>query len=101
MSESVCWVCGSSVGASANYCSNCGTQLGKQQQGGAHSWFARPDDFLAVGVFMLVAGSVIGVFGFLAEIVPLLALGLGAILLGVMVLFLPESASLRLDRVAV
>jgi len=50
---------------------------------------------------MLVTGTVIGVLSFLAAIVPLLALGLGMLFLGVMILFLPESASLRDDRIAV
>jgi len=49
---------------------------------------------------MLVAGGVVGVFSYLSGIVPLLALGLGVFLLGVMVLFLPESTSFRADRLA-
>jgi hypothetical protein len=51
-------------------------------------------------VFLLVAGGVVGAFSYLSGIVPLLALGLGILLLGVMVLFLPESASFRADRLA-
>jgi len=47
-----------------------------------------------------VFGLIVGVFGFWASIIPILALGLGALILGVMILFLPESTATRVDRLA-
>ena len=50
---------------------------------------------------MLVLGSILTVFGFLLGVVPVTASGLGALILGVMLVFLPESTSVRAGRVAI
>lgn len=49
---------------------------------------------------MLVSGGLLSGFGYLMGIIPLLALGLGALFLAVMILFLPESPSFRANRLA-
>jgi hypothetical protein len=49
---------------------------------------------------MLVVGATVGIFSFLNNIIPLTAFGLGTFFLGVMIIFLPESATFRSDRTA-
>ena len=60
----------------------------------------RPTDLTAAGIFILILGALFGFFGYLIGIVPILALGLGALILGVMILFLPESLSAKAGRLA-
>ena len=67
---------------------------------GRHSGNFRSIDFLPIGIFLIVGGALVGSFGFLIGVVPLLALGLAALFLGVMVVFLPESTAFRIDRLA-
>lgn len=50
---------------------------------------------------MLVLGALVGVFGYLIGIVPVLALGLGSLLLGVMVLSLPEPTASKTGRLII
>ena len=50
---------------------------------------------------MLILGAFLTVFGFLVGIVPVVASGLGALILGVMLVFLPESISVRAGRIAI
>lgn len=100
MPENSCWICRSIIGLEDNFCRNCGAQLTRVPHK-IHRTVPRSDSFLAVGIFMTVAGVIIGVFSFLMNIIPLLALGLGAVFLGVMTLFLPESTSFRADRLVV
>ncbi len=47
---------------------------------------------------MLVLGAMVGVFGYLIDIIPILALGLGSLLLGVMILVLPEPTAAKTGR---
>ena len=85
---------------SDRYCSNCGSRLFPSSKEGSRLRSFRSVDFLPVGVFLIVAGALFGSFGFLIGVVPLLALGLAALFLGVMVVFLPESTAFRIDRLA-
>jgi hypothetical protein len=50
---------------------------------------------------MLVLGVLVGVFGYLIGISPILALGLGALLLGVIILTLPEPTTSKTDRLII
>ena len=100
MPESVCVICGSTYDAKDRFCSNCGTQLTKPEARNIHRTLPRSEDFLALGIFMLVVGATVGTFSFLNNIIPLIAFGLGTLFLGIMIIFLPESASFRSDRTA-
>ena len=100
MSENVCGICGSICDSKDRFCSNCGTQLAHTEGLQEHRVLPRTEDFLALGIFMLVAGAIVSIFSFLAYIIPLIAFGLGTFFLGIMILFLPESASFKSDRMA-
>jgi hypothetical protein len=50
---------------------------------------------------MLVLGGLVGVFGYFIGIIPILALGLGALLLGVIILTLPEPTTSKTDRLTI
>jgi hypothetical protein len=50
---------------------------------------------------MLVLGALVGVFGYFIGIIPILALGLGALLLGVIILTLPEPTTSKIDRLII
>lgn len=53
--------------------------------------FADTDRQLSVGIFLITIGGVVGILSYLMAIVPMVALGLGSFLIGIMVLYLPES----------
>lgn len=61
---------------------------------------SQPKNFGVLGIFLFVVGIAVTVVAYLEGIVPIVALGLGALLLGVMSLFLPESVSFRAGRLA-
>ena len=50
---------------------------------------------------MLVLGVMVGVFGYVIGIIPILALGLGSLLLGVIILTLPEPTTSKADRLVI
>ena len=50
---------------------------------------------------MLVLGALVGVFGYFIGIIPILALGLGSLLLGVMILSLPEPTASKTGRLII
>ena len=53
----------------------------------------RTDSRIAVGLLLVVVGAVLGIPSYMMGIVPMLALGLASSLIGIMVLYLPGSAS--------
>ena len=93
-------ICGAEARANDHFCSNCGFQLARVPRKTARPLISRPKDFTAAGIFTLVLGALIGFFGFLIGIVPIMALGLGSLVLAVMILFLPESMSVKAGRMA-
>jgi len=100
LSEGVCGICGSVYDAKERFCSNCGTQLAHPEAPEIRRTLPRSEDFLALGIFMLIAGATVGIFSFLNNMIPLIAFGLGTFFLGIMIIFLPESASFKSDRTA-
>jgi hypothetical protein len=85
-----CSVCGSEVQLGDDFCRTCGVQLGNPEAlKGPKLSGVSPR--VLVGVFTAAFGVMVTLLGYLFGIVPLLALGLGALILGIMVLYLPES----------
>ena len=85
-----CSVCGSKVQSGDNFCRTCGVQLGNLVElKGPRLSGVSPR--VLVGIFTAALGSMVTLLGYLFGIVPLLALGLAALILGIMVLYLPES----------
>jgi len=101
LSERSCWICGSQNRAKDHFCSNCGVQLTHLSQSKTSRAFIGPKDFSTVGIFILVLGTLLSVFGYLIGIVPVMALGLGALILGVMLVFLPEPMSSKAGTLAI
>lgn len=60
---------------------------------------ASSDRRVLVGVFLVTVGGIVQILSYLMGIVPMLAFGLGSFLIGIMILFLPESGSIA-DSVA-
>ncbi len=54
-----------------------------------------------VGAFMVTFGGIVGAASYLMGIVPILALGLASLLMGIMILYLPDSAESGSGGVAV
>ena len=93
-------MCGAERGGDDHFCRNCGYQLAHVPRKSSGRVINRPKDFTDAGVFTLVFGAIISVFGFLVGLVPIAALGLGSLILGVMILLLPESMSAKASRLA-
>ena len=95
MSQSKCLTCGADVLAKDNFCRNCGAEiiwLGARTE--THQTFARADRRVPLGTFLAFFGGIVGFLSYLMGIVPMLAFGLAALLVGIMILYLPESESL-------
>jgi hypothetical protein len=92
LEQSNCWICGEDVLSEDNFCRNCGVPLaqvyGKKEARQTIKW---ADHRVSVGVFLAVVGGIVGVFSYLFGMVPMIALGLASFLIGIMVLYLPNS----------
>ena len=94
-------MCGSEIRLKDHFCSSCGAQLTQSARPETRSLLARPETFSAAGIFMLVLGALVGVFGYFIGIIPILALGLGSLLLGVIILSLPEPTASKTGRLII
>jgi len=93
-------MCGLDVDAEDNFCRTCGAQLASPHLRTTGLRIIQPKSFALSGIFLLVLGTAVTVVTYLEGIIPIVALGLGCILLGVMTLFIPESTSFRAGRLA-
>lgn len=84
-----CSVCGSGVQTGDNFCRTCGVQLGNHVEPGSPR-LAGVSARVLVGIFTAALGSLVILLGYLFGIIPLLALGIAALILGIMVLYLFE-----------
>ena len=90
-----CWVCGMDVYADDNYCRKCGNQLVRSKSSPVLK--KSEGNRFAVGTFLVAFGGIIAFFSYLMAVVPMLAFGLGSLLIGIMVLYLSESRNLEYD----
>ena len=92
MGQSDCWICGEDILSDDSFCRNCGVALahidGKRE---ARQPIGRADRRVSVGIFLAMVGGIVGVFSYLLGIVPMIAFGLASFLIGIMVLYLPNS----------
>ncbi len=96
-----CWVCGADIFTEDNFCRSCGVNLVRSEgKGGASRTLLTGDRRGPVGVFLAATGGIVGVLSYLMGIVPMVALGLASLLIGIMVLYLPESGVSYADRFA-
>jgi len=87
-------VCNADVDAEDNYCSNCGAQLLRMDAGFQILRAPlRADTRTPIGLFLAIVGAIVGTLSYFMAIVPMLALGLASLLIGLMVLYLPSSDS--------
>lgn len=87
-----CWICGCDILSEDNFCRKCGTKLTRfQNMTAAPSGFKRRDDRVSIGIFLITLGGLIGFVSYLMDIIPMLAFGLASFLIGIMVIYLPES----------
>lgn len=97
MGQETCWICSTDLAPEDNFCRRCGVRLSRLGGlGSRHVGQRRP-----IGVFMVTFGGIVGAFSYLLGIVPMLAFGLAALLIGIMVLYLPESAESYASSLAV
>jgi hypothetical protein len=87
-----CWICGADVLPEDNFCRKCGVELRRREVGGSEK-LPRATRRWPVGVFLAAFGGIVSVVSYLTGLIPLLAFGLGSLLIGFMVLYLPESES--------
>jgi hypothetical protein len=96
-----CWVCGTDILPEDNFCRICGVKLvlsdrkSKSGRGTAYG-----DRRVPVGIFLIVFGVVVAVLSYLMTIIPILALGLASFLIGILMLYLPESSGAIAGRLA-
>lgn len=98
--QNKCWVCGSDILIDDNFCRTCGvelTRLGTNSR--QNPRVTNTDGRVSVGIFLATVGGVIGTLSYLMGIIPMLALGVASVLIGIMVLYLPESNTVR-DKLA-
>jgi hypothetical protein len=91
--QDTCWVCGADILPEDNFCRKCGVELRRRETGppkgarhGGRRW--------PLGVFLLAFGAIVSVVSYLSGLIPMLAFGLGSLLIGFMILYLPESESM-------
>jgi hypothetical protein len=72
----------------------CGVELAHVQPTEPKSKFQSPTNrYVSIGVFLVVFGGVVAGVSLLIGVIPILALGLGSLLIGIMTLYLPEPIS--------
>jgi len=99
--EYQCGVCGSTVGPTDNFCRTCGIELDRVVKLDVRAQRYLSADMRAIfGSFLLVFGGIVAFLSFLMAIIPMLAFGLGSFLIGMMILYLPESSASIADRLA-
>ena len=91
MAQENCWVCGIDVLADDNFCRKCGVQLQRSRK----QTKGESNHRNSVGLFLIVVGGIVGTMSYLMNVVPTLALGVGSLLIGVMVLYLPDSGTVK------
>jgi hypothetical protein len=96
-----CWVCGSDILADDNYCRKCGVQLTRAEIGQPSiRSLGNADRRISIGIFLTVIGALVGFLSYLMGIVPMLAFGLASLLIGLLVLYLPERRGAIAARLA-
>ena len=96
-----CWVCRADVLPEDNFCRICGVKLVlSDNKGRSGRDSINSERRVPVGIFLIVFGVVVAVLSYLMTIIPILALGLASFLIGILMLFLPESRGAIADRLA-
>jgi hypothetical protein len=86
-----CWVCGIDILPDDNFCRKCGAQLVRPETDQtAVRGFTYADRQVSIGIFLTIIGTIVGFLSYLMGIVPMLAFGLASLLVGILVLYLPE-----------
>jgi len=85
-----CWVCGSEVLSEDNFCRNCGVKLVSSDLVGTQRRRGAVNRRTVIGIFLTVLGIVVGLSS-LMGIIPMLAFGMGSVLIGILILYLNES----------
>jgi len=85
--STTCSICGAEIESNDAFCSACGAPVGNMP---ASKVPKLAGSRVLAGVFTLALGALVALLGYFLGIVPLLALGIAALLLGVMILYLAE-----------
>lgn len=93
MVQDTCWICEGAILPEDNFCRTCGTAL-KRGDAVLERKASRQDRRWLVGLFLVAFGIIVSVASYLVGIIPMLAFGLGSLLIGFMILYLPESESI-------
>ena len=100
MASDNCWICGSERFPEDNFCRVCGAELSHQMAGEQKLRQPSIDSHLSVGIFLVTFGGITAAVSFLIGVTPTLALGLAALLVGIMTLYLPEPVEKLAERLA-
>jgi hypothetical protein len=96
-----CWVCGSDILVEDNFCRKCGVELIRAETASkTASRFEDTDRQAAIGIFLTVMGALVGLLSYLMGIIPMLAFGLASLLVGILILYLPERKGSIASRLA-
>lgn len=98
MNSDNCWICGFGVSPEDNFCRVCGAELTHDAEPKLKA--SSPSRHLSIGIFLSVFGAATAVVSFLIGVVPILALGLSALLVGIMTLYLHEPERRFAERLA-
>jgi hypothetical protein len=94
-------MCGSEYFSEDNFCRICGVELIRSEIGyKAGSRLEHSDRQVSIGIFLTAMGALVGFLSYLMGIVPMLAFGLASILLGILVVYLPERRESIAGRLA-
>ena len=86
-----CWICGCDLLPDDNFCRKCGINLTRVGKATAAMGTIKGDHRVSIGIFLMTLGGLVGFVSYLMEIIPMLAFGLASLLIGIMILYLPES----------
>jgi len=96
-----CWICGSDILPEDNFCRKCGVELiSAEKEHRADRRLTDANRQAPVGIFLITVGAIVGLLSYFMAIVPMLAFGLASFLIGIMVLYLPESRGSIAGRLA-
>lgn len=93
-----CWICDYECSPEDNFCRNCGTELTHQTGGEEKLRWPNVDHHLSVGIFLVTFGGITAALSFIIRVTPTVALGLAALLIGIMTLYLPEPTNRLAER---
>lgn len=93
-----CGICGSEISPEDNFCRTCGKELYQEAEPTREK--PAPERHISIGIFLLVFGGITATASLLIGVSSTLALGVSAILLGIMTLYLPESNQRLAEQLA-